>query len=270
MRSREDFERFTIYRAATRLKWRRCLFSYEVFAIRRRRRRRRRRMKHRRRRWRRAKRASEQARCSLVESERRLNRLPVHFCCLRRPAEGGGPPCSPPTAVPSLPHRHLSRYLGHPAARLLTLLIPFPRPYPPPNASSLPIHIAASATLCALRPLLRLLSFSLVVPSSLRRPPTEVARSLARSLSVSVPSRPLFSRDSLLPPPFSSLFACDSRALSSRLFSRPPCASSFQRDTLRHPSGTTLANYANYLATQYPFKPPVHTEGTKSRGFRGR
>lgn len=64
----------TIYRADTRLNRRRCLFSYEVFAIRRR-------MKTPANTNKRtSERVSEQARCALVESERRLNRLPVHFC----------------------------------------------------------------------------------------------------------------------------------------------------------------------------------------------
>ena len=47
-------------------------------------------------------RTSERARCALVESERRLNRLPVHFY-LCQPAEGGGPPLCP---LPALVHTH--------------------------------------------------------------------------------------------------------------------------------------------------------------------
>ena len=152
----------TIYRADTRLNRRRCLFSYEVFAIRRR-------MKTPANTNKRtSERVSEQARCALVESERRLNRLPVHFCLWAGlPREEGHPsvptshtyihththtqePCRMPSDTPPPPNPTYSL----PSTLLLS--------YPSLNTSRLPsIHIAASATLCA-RDRLRLLSFSLL------------------------------------------------------------------------------------------------------------
>lgn len=80
----------TIYRADTRINRQRCLFSYEMFAIP---------SSHETAAFTTSERASEQqARCALVESERRLNRLPVHFCFWASlPREEG---------FPSAPFRH--------------------------------------------------------------------------------------------------------------------------------------------------------------------